>query len=277
MTESRLRSFVILRAIYLVAWMAFASSVCSAQQQKASLPFAEHKFLDRPVTISVRQKGLVEILENLAITANIDVVTDGVPDRLAANVSVQGTVREALDQITAGFDCGWSVTKSGVVLIARRFTDPAEHPQIHLKEMQRMMRDIHSTLGLVPPEALQLGFVSLLNQIAHSFTPEQAAASANGNLSGAGLNPQQFAWLNVAILNETLAPTVAKCDEILPLMEGMPKSFLQLKPLANPDKGLDPTDQFSNAARFPSFDYLYVVRGKNGRLVPYYMGKWQVN
>jgi len=259
-------------------WLAFAPTGCSAQQQqKAPLPFAEHKFLERAVRISARQKSLADFVEYLAATAKISIVTDGVPDRVAANLEVDGTVREALDKLAAGFDCGWSVSKSGIVMIARRFADETEHPQIHLKEMQQMVRDIHAALQLVPPEVYNMNCNVLLNQLEHSFTPTQMAACKDGTLTGADLDTQQFSCLNSAIQNYTFAFAIRWRYLTPVLMDGMPSSFLQLKPMASPDKYLDPTNQFSNAARFPSYDYLYIIRGKNGKLVTEYLPKIQVN
>ena len=98
-------------------------------------------------------------------------------------------------------------------------------------------------------------------------TPMTVAASRNGQLTGAGLNPEQFAWLNAATLNHEVYLAMPVCDDIAQIMVGMPKSYLQLKQRAVPIPNLDPTSPFSNQARFPSFDYLYIVRGNTGKLI----------
>jgi hypothetical protein len=259
------------------AWLTSLACPCRAQQQKSPPRFAEHKFLERNVQIHARQVSLANVIENLATSAKASIITDGVPERSAMNLEVDGTVREALDQIAAGFDCDWSVSKSGIIMISRHFADPTEHPQIHLKEMQQMVRDIIAAFQLVPAEVYTANFNVLLNQIARSLTPAQTSALESGTLTGADLNEPQLAWLNLAIQNYTFAFANRQRYLTPTLMDGMPLSFLQLKAVAGPDKAFDPTSPFANSARFPSFDYLYVVRGKDGRLVPYLMPKWQVN
>jgi hypothetical protein len=255
----------------------FATCTSSAQSRSAPLPFSEHKFLERPAQIAVHQRGFTDVLESLAKSASISILTDGVPDNAEARLDVRGSVRDVLDQVSAHFDCSWAVSKSGIVMLSRRFTDPNQRPQIHMKEMQQMVRDIHAAFQLVPADALNSSYDQLLNAIAHSFSAEQRAALEAGKLTGVDLNPQQFAWLQSALLGRTFGMAARRSSELLPLMDGMPKSFLELKPLAQPDPGADPTDPFSNAARFASYDYLYVVRGADGRLITQYMPKWSVD
>jgi len=252
--------------------LAFLPGSVGAQEKQAPLPFAQHKFLYRTVKISVSQKSLPDILEILAATAHINLVTDGVPDRGASDLTVSGSIREALDQVCARFDCSWSVSRGGIVMLARRFTNPSEHPQVHLKEMQQMFQDIRYALQIVPPEVVASRYGKVLDQLVHSLTDEQLAASRASTLTGAGLDPQQFVWLNTAILNKSFANAVVSMDQWLPLMEGMPQSLLQLKPgLPRPDPKLYPGTAALDDARFPAFDYGYTVRGKDGKLRTFYL------
>ena len=277
MMKHYVKSVILVITAFAAAFFILPSRAAIGQQKQPPLPFAEHVFLNRAVQVSAKQKSLADVIASLCSQTGISIVTDGLPDKTGANIEVIGTIRDALNVMTDAFDCDWSVSKSGIVMVCRKFKDPAEHPQIHVKELREMVRDIHTAFQLLPPGLSSVKYAPLLWNIFYSFSAEQAAACANGTLTGAGLNPEQFAWMGSAFLARELNPQALDCDEIAQHMEGLTKSFLQMKPTARITPGLDLTSQISNEALFPSFDYLYVFRNRAGKIVSKKMSKVTVN
>ena len=262
----------ILPVLCLTAALTLLPRLCMAQNRPAPLPFVEHAFLKRAVQIYARQTTFPDAIAKLSTTAGISVMTDGVPDKAKADLDVTGTVRQALDAICAAFDCRWSVSKTGIVMLSRRFADPAERPQVHLLEMQRMLRDIRAALDVVPPEIVGAKYGKLLERLADSFSDEQLAASKAGMLTGADLDAEQFVWLNGAILNKSFANAIVSLDQFLPVIDELQRSFLQCRPgIMRPDPNLFPGTAAVDDARFPAFDYTLNARGKDGKLRTFYL------
>lgn len=271
------RSNFTVTAFCLVLLVWGLSSATAGQQNKPDLPFSQHAFLVKKVTLRQKRISLADSLGTVSRLAQISIVTDGAPDKLEADIDCDGTVRDVLNQLGVVFDLSWTVSKSGIVLMARRFTDPHERPQMHVSEMRGVVRDLARAFADVPAGKSQADANAWINQLAHSLSPEQDAGLQTHRLTGNDLRPDQADLLGNIILEMTFGRCAREVNEYLPLVDGLAESHLQLKPAQDPRAAGSLTSPSSNNALSPTYDYFYVIRDRNNKLINYMLPKWNVD
>ena len=222
-------------------------------QQSKPLP----KYFAQKVQMRTGNQPMLAILDALTQETHVNILVDDEPLRQNADLIFNGTLREALDRVGNAFDYTWTVSKGGVVLMSKTFKNYDERPQVNLPEMLQMTRDILNALNLVQYDKDETHWPLILKQVAQSFTPEQAKVLNDGKkLRGSDLFPEQQQALQQAILSNTFLRPLHLWEELLPNLESMPGSRMQARK----------HDAVKSDRNTPLFDYLYVFRGKDGRL-----------
>lgn len=235
----------------------FCASLGWTQQAAKKLKFPEHTFLNKTVALSEHSKSLSSILDVLGHSIPFNVVVDGEPVRKAADISSAGSLRDALDQLCDLFDYDWTVTKSGIILLSKRFKAENERPQLNLPEMRQTFRDI---LAAIKPFDVKEDSTPTLRKLISTFTEEQSSFLNNkGKLSGGDLRADQYDLLVSAILYSHFTHFVSVIEQLLPHLDGMTSSYLQPRPFG--DSATDP-----NAARGFGFMLYHVIKTKSGAL-----------
>jgi hypothetical protein len=222
-------------------------------QQPAPLPPLFQQKIEVNLTGATMDAAFAAITQK----THLSIVADGAPARQKADVSLDGTVKGALDAVADAFDYTWTLTRSGVVVMAKRFKDPAERPQVNLPEMVGMTRDIIRALNIVDYDKDPSHWPVLVKEVAQSFTQQQLHVLDSGaKLHGSDLLPEQQRQLTRAILSKTFNSTLQMWEDLLPKLPPMPGSRIQARKTADAQAG----------AKAHPYDYLYIFRRANEQL-----------
>lgn len=183
-------------------------------------------------------------------------MTDGEPKRENATLEFDGNLKTALDKIADAFDYTWT-TKSGIVLMNKRFKSKGEQPQVNLPEMRQMTKEIVDVFRSVPFNTDPKQWPLMLQNLAQSFTPEQAQMLLDGQtLQGSQLAAPQLNLLTQAIYTATFAQPLPIWETLFFQLEGVPNSYLLAKVRS---------EQSESDVPQPPFDLFYMTRDKNGK------------
>ena len=139
----RIRARSCLAAI-IVVFLLFSALPAFTQQQA---------WQKQKITVKCKDSAFAQALEQVATQANISIVADGVPLPHPFTLEDELPAEKALTQIAEAFDCSWNVSKSGIVLLRKRFTNEHERPQIVPAEMRASLHDLLSFIqGVYAPK-----------------------------------------------------------------------------------------------------------------------------
>lgn len=250
------------RTLFLCTLTAFIG-VCScyAKQPSAALapPNTGVMFLNKPFAYPNSETTLGDVATALTKQCGISFVIDGQPVREKSALKLQGTVKEALDQMGEAFDYSWRLSKGQVVVMTKRFKDPDTHPQASLREMRESVRQILSALRLIPYNPDPKRWPQAVAELGESLMPQQMAVLKAGQyLSASTLSASQAQLMQEAILGNTFADQLPIWEELSAKLDGLPKSTLVAKP-----RSTSPT----------LFDVFFVYRDRNGKRRPEVLGE----
>ncbi len=125
----------------------------------------QNTWQQQSIDIRCKDSSLEQAIEQLAAQINISVVVDGLPLSKSFTLETRMPAGQALTQIATAFDCSWSMSKSGILLLRRRFTDEHERPQILPAEMRPFLHNLLSLISTVytpkPGKSLSSSFREL--------------------------------------------------------------------------------------------------------------------
>jgi hypothetical protein len=210
----------------------FASVRMQAQETRV-LPAA----LQKRYEFHLQDASLETIAQSLMTNGHISLLIDGEPLRKRSNLDIQGTLAEALDRVADDFDYNWRTTKSGIVLLTKRFKNPEELPQLNLPEMRQMAKDIWQTMNSLPVDTDAAQAAPLLKALLTQLDKTQVDALKSGQvLHGSDLNPTQAQLLmqltqcQVYAGSYQIASDFAVWTELLPASKLYAKSYSNLPP-----------------------------------------------
>ena len=181
------------------------------------------------VTLHVANKSLSDIAALLATQTGRNILIDGEPALNSADLHFSGAAASALDKIADMFDYAWTVSKSGIVLMTKRFHNPASLPQTNAGELRQTAQEIVESLKILPslPDR-QLS--ECFGSLAATFTPAQAETLQNhGRLRTGDLLPSQQELARTAIYTHLLTQPLAKWQRLLEQLTNLPTAYLQIE------------------------------------------------
>lgn len=134
----------------------------------------------KQVTLNVKGTSLANLCKVLSAQIGHGIIVDGVPLREQADVEFSGDGSKALDKVADVFDYSWTLGKSGVVLMRKRFTNPDEMPQFTRAEWRRVSRNVLSILSAFSFDHNAAHEQEYPVQLYHTFTPEQVQSLQSG-------------------------------------------------------------------------------------------------
>ena len=159
------------------------------------------------VALDCKDSSMTQALEQLAAQSGVSILAEGVPAQKPFTLREKGNAEKLLTQITDTYDYAWHVSKSGVVLLTRRFTDEHETPEINAAEIHASVQDVLGILRTIyTPPAQNMSLVDVFRQFAAQLSPEEVSSlkSVKG-LSIATLSPRlRNQAANVIYFNELL-------------------------------------------------------------------------
>jgi len=215
-------------------------------------------FLKKPFRADAATRTFAQYAKMLREQCGISLIADGIPLKENAELEFDGTAKAALNRIADAFDFTWT-TKSGIVLMNKRFKSKEERPQINLPEMRQMTKEIVEAFHSIKYNADPQQWKPMLQTLAQSFTREQAQTLLEGQtLQATQLAPQQRELLTQAIYTMTFARPLPAWEMLLYRLENISNSYLLAKPRIEQSEGDEP--------QIP-FDLFYVSKDKNGKLL----------
>jgi hypothetical protein len=158
----------------------------------------------------------------------VTALADGEPASNSADIVVLATAAQALDVIGDRFDYSWLKSKSGVILLFKRFRKPEERPQMNVPEMRRMARDVAAAANRIPHGATSDAWHATLVALSRTFTSGQAHALQSGKkIYVTDLAPNQRALVREAIVTRMFAIPATGALELAAKLVSLEKSSLR--------------------------------------------------
>lgn len=166
-----------------------------------------------------------QALEQLAAQAGISILADGIPNAKRLNIETQATAENTLTQIADTFDYSWTLSKTGFVLMQKRFTDEHERPEVVPDEMRAATRNILSLMQ--PFYSAQSGesMTSVFRKIIAGLSSEESKkANSMHGLPVAELQPDlQPPAIHLLYMNEMDALS-RRLDELNKMLVALPEA-----------------------------------------------------
>jgi hypothetical protein len=186
------------------------------------------QMLEREVVLDHKHSSLADILKEMAEKYGVRAAVEGTPLRERADITFQGTLREALDRLSDLFDYQWRVSRSGVILMNKRFTDPNDIPQMLLQEYRQVAKDQLAVLPDTAPDPDHERWGELLLSLARTLTASQLQALNQGaRLSPGDLTPQQRRLFDQAIYARIYGPPRGIWERILLFCDRYDQAYFQ--------------------------------------------------
>ena len=203
--------------IFIVGWVAAAE-----QHLPANGP------LSKPVKLHLEKASLHVALRELRIQAGISTLADGEPSANVSDIDVRGTAADALDIIGESFDYSWMRSKSGTVLLFKRFQRHEERPQMNVPEVLRMVREVSAAANRIPHGTTTEDWHRTLLALSRTFTPEQMAALRAGRrIYTSDLAPMQRSMVSEAVVTRMFGDPGTAASELSAKLELLNRSFLR--------------------------------------------------
>ncbi len=187
--------------------------------------------LDRQrLVFHAQQQSFAQVVAALSLEMKRGIAADGVPRLLQADFNLEGTAREVLDRVADAFDYQWTLSRSGVVLLSKRFQNPDERPQLNLPELQQMARDANTVLRQASGGRAMNQTAQLINALFDAFSPEQRQILQDGKSLPIGqFTAAQVQLAQAALLGATLDSPRQLWTYLASQLTGLPRSSIQWK------------------------------------------------
>lgn len=254
-----LKTKVTLPGVQIACLMACASSGY-AQAPQSDI----QSRLEAKINLKQNDIPLDATLHLMQSVSHVNILADGEPALQKASLDCTGTVRDALNSIADAYGYKWIVTRSGTILMTKQFNNAKQRPQMHLGEMQQMVKDIRRVLALAPITDPNASPNPLLRQLLVSLTPEQyQAISGAQTFYARDLRPDQLQLFTQSVWQFNMPQAYQKWDMLMGLLAGFPKSYLTADPINT--SGREITEN-GITRREMYIDISHIVRDRNGQL-----------
>ncbi len=179
------------------------------------------------IEVNEREASLANLLKITREKTGLNFLVDGKP--LKTGIAIQGamTTKSLLDIVSQRFDYHWTLSRSGVVLFSKRFSDHAERPQVNLAEMQQMAKEIVEAIDSLQFDLKEVIWGDQIVELADSFSPQQLAYLQTGKpILGKELNLTGQNLLRSIVYNRDFAEAKRIWTEELLRLQNMKNSYL---------------------------------------------------
>jgi hypothetical protein len=206
-------------------FLALGISTCTALPAQSVRPSQK---LEARFIAPEGKASLSELLGLLA-RSGVRVLADGIPVTENIELQHEGTIRSALDKIAKQLDYTWTLSRNGVVLMRKKFSNEKERPQAHRAELMQVAQDMLTILPDLEPDPENKVWGRYLFQLGQTLTPAQLAQLRNGKrLDYSELTPEQRRLGERALMAVTYGTPRGIWDRMLTRMKALPQSFFTL-------------------------------------------------
>ncbi|MCW3097056.1 MAG: hypothetical protein JWL77_2674 [Chthonomonadaceae bacterium] len=205
-------------------------SIAHSQQN----PLSDNSDLTKKtVKFSLKAQRFVDVIATLSTKVGLNILVDDEPLLHDVTLEIDGSVKDALDQVSDAFDYTWKQKPSGIIVMYKRFHNASEHPQYSLPELRRMAHEVVNIFKAVPnaiPVDSNDDFTTRTNTFFGMLTPPQVEMLRAGRmLRGSDLNAEQAEALQTAILRNMFVDQVTPWQELMIELDGLDRSSFYVR------------------------------------------------
>lgn len=206
-----------------LALLAVTAYAGGAQQRPRAAP----DLARRVVSVKFDKAAFSDILATITQQVGCNILVDGQPIRATASFAFDGAASSCLDRVSDEFDLTWTISRSGIILMQKRFHDPHELPQVPVGEMRETARDILRLMRGIPGADRGDLQDPLFKTLGASLTPDQKARLLKPEaVPITDLFPAQRSIVYEAIVNIVCAHTYRAWRRLSEELDGLPRSFV---------------------------------------------------
>lgn len=164
-----------------------------AQAQSQSSQAA--KVDERPIALKLDKASLFDAMAEIRKRTGVSFLVDGIPAKPAQIVEASGTLSQVLDVVSQDFGYFWTRSKTGVILLRKSFSDPADTPQLNLLEWQHMAHDVKTILWGFPESFDPSQLFQFRKDFYSTLTAEQKRSLNGGQPKGA----EEMQWTDAQL------------------------------------------------------------------------------
>ncbi|MFN3651369.1 MAG: hypothetical protein ACK47B_17475 [Armatimonadota bacterium] len=189
------------------------------------------------------QESMQAAAEALAVRAGISLIIEGWPPQ-TAYVPTPGepapgkvTAEKALTGLADSYDYAWEVSRTGVVLLRKRFSDEHSRPELTEAELRAVAKDILAIVGR-QSEGAAPATLSALRRAAEALPPELSPQLEQGGVPISALPAAQQQQALEAIRSHTFGRLLFSWSLLEAYLDGLPGATVGLiRPSGPPPPG----------------------------------------
>jgi len=186
------------------------------------------KWQDKQIHFVVTRQPFGAILSELSRQIGTSIMADDEPLVKAASFDIEGSAKAALDKIANTFDYSWQTSKSGMVLMSKRFDNPQEIPQMHLLELQQMVKQSLEALSFIKCDSTFDWWSFKCKTLYDLMTPEQKQYLQTGKALGyAEWTPEQRDLVWQMTLNRRFSGFLTGWNDLNFTLSGFARAAIQ--------------------------------------------------
>lgn len=205
-------------------------SIAHSQQNASSPP---PDLTKRPVKLSLKAQRFADAIATLSTNLALNILADDEPLAQQVTLNIDGSAKDALDQVSDAFDYTWKQKPGGTIVMYKRFHNASEHPQYSLPELRRMAHEVVNIFKAVPnaiPVDPNDDFTTRTNTFFGLLAPPQVEMLRAGRmLRGSDLNAGQAEALQTAILRNMFVDQVTPWQELMIELDGLDRSSFYVR------------------------------------------------
>ena len=200
--------------------------LCAAQHK----PLLAADLDSRLIKVGVKTATLDTMVALLSKQLNVSIFVDDRPIHPPIDFSMETTARKALNRIADAYDYDWKLTKSGSILLYKRFRNPQEFPQSDYAEWLQVSKDALRVLGETEHDFSFTSGHDILHSFVSSLSYEQGNELRNGKrLPATALDAKSTAYLREYMYVRAFEVTVLEWRGLRDILLQMPQNALKLQ------------------------------------------------
>ena len=245
----------------LIALSTYGSRVCG-QNVATGLPQNPDtfKYASKNVLLSAVSKSMSEILKELNSQTGVSFVCDDVSHVKTASFDFKGALKDALKKISDVYDYQWEVSKSGIVMMRKRFFQIDNYPSVNLPELKKTVNEMQTILNRFgnfsdPNLAMHVTLTDLMNSLS---LDQMQILKSGGYIRSSALSEAQFSQVRLCFKSALSHNLSAKLGDVENLLNYLPSFsiyyYRSLDPDPSPDFPFPTPKMMVLQASYPRYD-----------------------
>lgn len=184
----------------------------------------------KPIKFVIDKRSFAAILTALSRQIGKNIVVDDEPLLKSAAFNIDGTTKDVLDKVAATFDYSWTLSRSGVIMLTKRFQSPDEVPQMNLPELRQMVKQSLAALSNVQCDTQEDWWCFQCKTLFELFSSQQQQDLKAGQSIGyADWTAEQRTLTRQMVVNRRFAGILRGWKYIDMMLSGFSRAAVQMQ------------------------------------------------